>query len=59
VRLYNLYKRLENQPAEMSRAHRALLSTPMDSSFAKSNPVYDGVCMGNKKTCKCGAPFFF
>jgi hypothetical protein len=35
-----------------------LLNTPVDPSFAKMNPTCDGVCMGNKKTCKCGAPLF-
>jgi len=59
VRLYNLYKHLETNGAEMGRAHKALLLTTIDASFAKQNPEYDGVCMGNKKTCTCGAPFFF
>jgi len=59
IRLYNLYKHLDGNPSEMARAHSKLLSTTIDVSFAKQNPEYDGVCMGNKKTCTCGAPFFF
>ena len=27
-------------------------------SFAKRNPSFEGVCMGNRKTCTCGAAFF-
>lgn len=59
MRLYNLFKYIENNPEEMDRAHKVLLSTTAEASFAKQNPTYDGVCMGNKKTCSCGAPFFF
>jgi len=59
VQLYNLYKQLQYYPALMARAHQLLLDTPVDDSFAKQNPVYEGVCMGQKKTCKCGAPFFY
>ena len=28
-----------------------------EPSFAKKFPIYDGVCMGNRKSCTCGAPF--
>jgi RNA exonuclease 4 len=59
VQLYNLYKQLQYYPALMARAHQLLLDTPVDDSFAKQHPVYEGVCMGQKKTCKCGAPFFY
>jgi len=34
-----------------------LLAMPPEPSFAKQNPSYEGVCMGNRKTCTCGAPF--
>ena len=59
MRLFNLFKHIERNPSEIARAHKALLSTAVDASFAKQNPELDGVCMGNKKTCTCGAPFFF
>ena len=36
---------------------RALAQKPKPS-FAKLNPEWEGCCMGNKQTCKCGAPFF-
>lgn len=35
-----------------------LLSTPPPPSFAKRYPIFEGCCMGNRKTCMCGAPFF-
>jgi len=59
MRLYNLYVSIKDDTEQMKQAHRLLLETPMDPSFAKQNPTHDGVCMGQKKTCKCGAPFFF
>jgi len=59
VRLYNLYLSIKNDTSQLKQAHQLLLETPMDPSFAKLNPVHDGVCMGQKKSCKCGAPFFF
>eukprot|EP00808_Paulinella_micropora_P031049 g83167.t1 len=59
IHLYMLHQQLQLFPQEMARAQYALLSSPVESSFAKENATYDKVCMGNKKTCKCGAPFFF
>ncbi len=35
-----------------------LLEEPPAPSFAKLNPTHEGVCMGNRKTCTCGAVFF-
>lgn len=35
-----------------------LLATQPEPSFARKNPSFEGVCMGNRKTCTCGAPFF-
>jgi len=59
IQLYNLYKQLEHYPAQVAFAHELLLNTSVDESFAKKYATYDGVCMGQKKTCKCGSPFFF
>eukprot|EP00884_Botryococcus_braunii_P007760 jgi/Botrbrau1/16986/Bobra.49_2s0045.1 len=58
IRLWNLYRQLQDDPSGLQRAKDNLLNTPVDPSFAKLNPTCDGVCMGNKKTCKCGAPLF-
>jgi RNA exonuclease 4 len=57
VKLYNLYERLAKDDAKLQRAYRILMDAPTKPSFAKLNPTSDGVCMGNRKTCKCGAPF--
>ena len=59
VRLYNLYLAIKDDADKLKEAHWRLLNNPVDASFAKKNPTYDGVCMGQKKTCTCGAPFFF
>jgi len=58
MQIFNLYCRAQNDAAELQRLHEALLSRPVAPSFAKLNPEYEGCCMGNKKSCTCGAPFF-
>ena len=60
VRLFNYYHAVMAQggPAAWEQAQAALLAAPPTESFAKRNPTYEGVCMGNRKTCTCGAPFF-
>lgn len=58
VRLFNLYWQLASNPAQLEQARARLLSEPPAPSFARLNPSYEGVCMGNRKTCMCGAPFF-
>lgn len=59
IKLFMLYKMVEKDPEKLQASHKLLLSTPTDASFAKLNPVYDGVCMGQRKACTCGAPFFY
>lgn len=49
---------VQQNPAAWEQAQAALLATPPPPSFARRNPTYEGVCMGNRKTCKCGAAFF-
>jgi hypothetical protein len=34
-----------------------VMAAEVQPSFAKRNPEFDGVCMGNRRQCKCGAPF--
>ncbi|CAG9460906.1 unnamed protein product [Pedinophyceae sp. YPF-701] len=58
IRLYNCYKYFESNPDEWEAAQAVLLQREPHPSFAKQHPTYEGVCMGNRKTCKCGAPFF-
>jgi len=59
MQLYNLYTQLEHYPSELNAAYQLLLQMPRDESFAQKNGTYDGVCMGQKKTCKCGSPFVY
>ena len=57
IRLYQLYTLLQMNPSELERARTLLLEHPVAGAFNKTNPVYDGVCMGNRKECKCGSPW--
>mmetsp|Transcript_39713 Transcript_39713/g.97611 ORF Transcript_39713/g.97611 Transcript_39713/m.97611 type:complete len:279 (-) Transcript_39713:448-1284(-) len=58
MQLFNLYCRTQSSPEALTKMHASLLSAPVAPSFAKLNPSYEGCCMGNRKTCTCGAPFF-
>jgi RNA exonuclease 4 len=58
IRLFNYYQQLQATPGAWEAAQQALLAAPPSASFARRNPSYEGVCMGNRKTCTCGAPFF-
>ena len=58
MRLFNYYNRLKASPGALEGAQQALLAVPPEPSFARTHPTYEGVCMGNRKTCTCGAPFF-
>ncbi|GLC67132.1 hypothetical protein PLESTF_000520800 [Pleodorina starrii] len=49
---------LKPNEAAMRAAHEALLAAPVAPSFAKRNATFEGVCMGNRRTCTCNAPFF-
>ena len=57
MRLFNHYNALQATPGMWEQAQQALLAAPPPPSFAKLNPTFEGVCMGNRKTCKCGAAF--
>ena len=57
IRLFLLHQQLQANQEAWQQAQRTLLDTPPDPSFAKLNPQWDGVCMGNRKTCVCGAAF--
>mmetsp|Transcript_33278 Transcript_33278/g.94275 ORF Transcript_33278/g.94275 Transcript_33278/m.94275 type:complete len:93 (+) Transcript_33278:875-1153(+) len=57
MRLFHLYSKLQNPKEDWEKAQAMLLAIPPPPSFAKLHPVFEGCCMGNRKTCKCGAPF--
>jgi len=59
IRLFNHYHLLRSQgEGPWQQAQQALLTAEPSPSFAKRNPVFEGVCMGNRRQCSCGAPFF-
>mmetsp|Transcript_7687 Transcript_7687/g.25474 ORF Transcript_7687/g.25474 Transcript_7687/m.25474 type:complete len:236 (+) Transcript_7687:72-779(+) len=59
IRLYN-YRRMQigDDPAAQMAVAQTLCGSQPKPSFAKLNPEFEGVCMGNKRACKCGAPTF-
>jgi hypothetical protein len=59
VKLYQLYTLLKANPSELERARALLLELPVEAAFSKKFPIYDTVCMGNRKLCTCGSPWFF
>eukprot|EP00878_Enallax_costatus_P044146 GHUV01052401.1.p1 GENE.GHUV01052401.1~~GHUV01052401.1.p1 ORF type:complete len:108 (-),score=33.05 GHUV01052401.1:244-567(-) len=58
IKLFNLHQQLQQNGQQWQQAQQALLDAPPTLSFARQNPTYEGVCMGNRKSCTCGAPFF-
>ena len=58
--LLHAWQGMEAGPPEAKAAfQQTLLSTPPLPSFAQSSPVFEGVCMGGRKTCVCGAQFIY
>lgn len=57
IRLFHLFNKLKDTP-EWDKAQAMLLAIPPGPSFAKRYPTFEGCCMGNRRTCTCGAPFF-
>jgi len=45
-------------PARLYQLQMATLHAPRIPGFSSRYPEVDGCCMGNRKKCKCGAPFF-
>jgi RNA exonuclease 4 len=59
VRLFNLHRRLfARDPQAWADAQKRLLEAKATPSFAVRHPQWEGVCMGNRRTCTCGGPFF-
>mmetsp|Transcript_13590 Transcript_13590/g.41079 ORF Transcript_13590/g.41079 Transcript_13590/m.41079 type:complete len:225 (-) Transcript_13590:305-979(-) len=58
IRLYNHWVALQANPSAWKQAQETLLAGTPEPSFAKRNATFEGVCMGNRKTCSCGDPFF-
>jgi len=58
MRLFHAYTAVQHDAAAVSAMAEKVLATPPKPSFAKLHPEFEGCCMGNRQTCKCGAPFF-
>ncbi|EKX51667.1 hypothetical protein GUITHDRAFT_65948, partial [Guillardia theta CCMP2712] len=58
MQIFKLYLSVQNDQKRVEELQKLLLATPLAPSFAKQHPTYEGCCMGNRKTCTCGAPFF-
>lgn len=58
MKLFQLWRELHHEPEKLQREKEKLLEGAPEPSFAKRFPTFEGVCMGNRKTCTCGAPFF-
>ncbi len=62
IQLWNLHNQLTApgpDAPDWLAAQQMLLTAPQAPSFAVRNPLFDNVCMGNKKKCVCGAPFVY
>ena len=58
MRLFDAYTAIQNDPAAVTAMGTKVLAEKPKPSFAKLHPEFEGCCMGNKQTCRCGAPFF-
>ena len=58
VALFNAYRTVQWDPVRMYQLQMLMMQTPREPTFSILNPALDGCCLGNKKNCKCGAPFF-
>jgi hypothetical protein len=58
MRLFNHYLQMKDNADLFDGEKQKLLAVPVEASFAKRFPTFEGVCMGNRRQCSCGAPFF-
>lgn len=56
--LFHAYGAMQMDPNRLMQLQYATLMAPKKPSFAMQHPEFEGVCQGNRKLCKCGAPFF-
>ena len=58
MNLFNAYRSVQFDGMRLSALQYNTLMAPRTPGFSSLNPTVDGCCMGNRKQCKCGAPFF-
>lgn len=56
--LFNAYTMVQYDPMRLYQLQLATITAPRTPGFSSMYPVVDGCCMGNRKKCSCGAPFF-
>ena len=58
MRLFQAYTAVQHDAKSVYTMSERVLAQKPKPSFAKLHPEWEGCCMGNRQTCKCGAPFF-
>jgi len=58
MHLFNSYRTVQYDAMRFAQLQYTTLNAPRVLGFSSRFPEVDGCCMGNRKTCKCGAPFF-
>ena len=58
MRLFHSYTQIQHDARAVHVMGERVLAQKPKPSFAKRHPEWEGCCMGNKQTCKCGAAFF-
>lgn len=56
--LFNTYRNVQWDPQQLHYMQMATLHAARTPSFSAINGQIDGCCLGNRKTCICGEPFF-
>ena len=56
--LFNAYRTCQFDENNLRRMQMLTLETPRTPSYSATHPTIDGCCLGHRKTCSCGAPFF-
>eukprot|EP00128_Syssomonas_multiformis_P014267 Colp12_sorted_trinity150504_noHs@36303 len=56
--LFNAYRTVQWDAGRLMELQMATLAAPRVPGFSALHPVVDGCCMGNRKLCTCGAPFY-
>lgn len=56
--LLHEYIRVKRDPHLLAQLRQQTLQAKRLPSFSALNPVFEGVCQGNRRTCTCGSPHF-
>lgn len=57
MRIFQQYLRERGDPRKLHSRRIELMETPIERAKHKLFPSIEGVCMGIRKSCTCGAPF--